>query len=592
MGLLERIVSTDFMPHGYCFLWLPEILWLHAVSDGLIALSYFAIPAALVILVLRRRGEVPFPWLFGLFAAFIVACGLTHVMGIWTIWRPDYGAAGLVKGATALVSVATAASLVPVLPRALALWGPRELELLVGARTAELAAGEARYRALVEAIGTVVWTTDPEGRVADMPGWRAITGQTGDEVRGWGWLDAVHPEDREATRAAWARAVATRGAYAVEYRVRDRGGAWRWYAVRGVPVPDGAGGVREWVGVCVDVDERRRAEADLRESEERYRVLVETSPDAVYLHQDGVVVLANPQAAAVLGARDPADLLGRPALSLVDEASLPLARERTARMTVPGARAGLAELTYRRLDGRPVPVEADAAAVLIGGRLAVQVAFRDIAERKAAQEHQRLLLAELSHRVKNTLAVVQGIAAQSLSGGRSLAEAREVLTKRLRALANAHTLLTASEWQGASLEALVAAELEPYEGRAEVAGGDVTLSPKEALTLSLVLHELATNAAKHGALSAPGGRVEVGWEVAGEAPARTLRLRWRERGGPPVPVPPSRRGFGRALVEQAVAYDLKGRGRLDFRPDGVAYELEAELGAGAAAAAASDAVAA
>jgi two-component sensor histidine kinase len=199
-----------------------------------------------------------------------------------------------------------------------------------------------------------------------------------------------------------------------------------------------------------------------------------------------------------------------------------------------------------------------------GGDVSLAVlTMRDVTTRKAAEERHRLLLAELSHRVKNTLAVVQGIANRSLSGERTLGEAREALAKRLRALANAHTLLTASEWRGASLRALAAAELDPYRGRVAMRGRDLALGPKAAQGLALILHELATNAAKHGALSVPEGRAELAWD-AGEA---VLRLTWREAGGPEVR-PPARRGFGRLLIEEAAVHDLAGRARLEFRRGG------------------------
>ena len=129
------------MPHGYCYLWVPEILWLHVVSDALIALAYFAIPITLVVFAARRR-ELPFPWLFLLFATFIICCGTTHLMEIWTVWNPDYGAAGLVKAVCAFFSVATAAAMIPVVPKALALRGPRELEA-VNLRLAEEAGRHA-----------------------------------------------------------------------------------------------------------------------------------------------------------------------------------------------------------------------------------------------------------------------------------------------------------------------------------------------------------------------------------------------------------------------------------------------------------------
>ncbi len=604
MSYLQRILSADFAPHGFCFLWLPEILWLHVISDALIALAYFAIPTALLLLAWRRR-ELPFPWLFVMFAAFITACGLTHLIGIWTMWQPDYGAEGLLKAACAVISLGTAAFLIPVLSKALALRSPRELEAVnlpladevdrhrttsnelahahaelearVEERTAELAASEARYRALVEAIASVVWTTDARGMIADSPDWRALTGQSVSEIRGMGWLEALHREDRGPARAAWQAALAGGRPYNVEYRLRLKDGSWRWYNARSVPVRDEHGIVREWVGVCIDIDERKRAEAALRESEARYRALIETSPDAVYVHQAGSIVLANRQAAALLGAASADELVGRDAEEIVDQGSRELARARAARLAAPGMENELTELTFRRFDGECLPGEVASAAVLVGGRPAILVVVRDITARKRAEQHQQLLLQELSHRVKNTLAVVQSIASRSFGHGRSLAEARQAFFRRLQALAHAHTLLTASNWEGASLKELVEAELRPYAGRAEITGRDIRLTPKETLTLSLVLHELATNAAKHGALSVPQGRVTIGWDLARSRQGMGLHLNWHEQDGPAVR-PPERHGFGTVLVEQAVAYDLQGRARLDFEPSGLRYELEAALG--------------
>ena len=174
--------------------------------------------------------------------------------------------------------------------------------------------------------------------------------------------------------------------------------------------------------------------------------------------------------------------------------------------------------------------------------------------------------------MKNTLAVVQGIANQSVAGERTLVEAREAFLSRLQALASAHGLLTRGEWRGAGLMALATAELEPYGDRAQVTGDDVELAPGAVLTMGMVLHELATNAAKHGALSAPDGRVELSWTRADG----TLHLLWREEGGPSV-CTPTRHGFGRQLIERAVAHDLRGQAQIDFAPEGLSYRLRAPL---------------
>ena len=208
------------------------------------------------------------------------------------------------------------------------------------------------------------------------------------------------------------------------------------------------------------------------------------------------------------------------------------------------------------------------------GQTWIVVAHENITERKLAEKRQHLLFQELSHRIKNLLSVVGSIASQSLSGNRTLDEARAAFLSRLRALSNTHDLLAGRQSTG--LRALVESELKPYGKRVTMRGDDLALSPKAAQMLGLALHELATNAAKYGALSEPDGRIEIAWEITAGAPDRMWRLAWQEHGGP-GPCPPKRHGFGRMLIETAVPYDLKGRAQLDFPPEGVRYELQASL---------------
>jgi PAS domain S-box-containing protein len=209
----------------------------------------------------------------------------------------------------------------------------------------------------------------------------------------------------------------------------------------------------------------------------------------------------------------------------------------------------------------------------------VAITLTDITDRKSADARQRLLVNELNHRVKNTLATVQAIAAQSLRGPDVSAEARERFTARLLALARANDVLVQDAWTGASL-ASVAAEMAGPHGGAEriaVGGPAVLLSPQSATAMALGLHELATNAAKYGALSTPEGRVSLSWTLEGEGLARRLRLTWRETGGPEIrtPGPP---GFGSRLIERGLASELRANVRLMYEPSGLVFQLSAPLG--------------
>ena len=236
------------------------------------------------------------------------------------------------------------------------------------------------------------------------------------------------------------------------------------------------------------------------------------------------------------------------------------------------------EVFFHR-NGDPIHVACSNAPIIRDGQMigAVLIAV-DITERKRIEEHQRVLLNELNHRVKNTLATVQSIVAHSLRGTSTISEARSAIEHRLIALSRAHDVLTRESWDGADLSDIVAEAFEPYESdahRFQCHGPPVRLSPSAALAAAMALHELCTNAIKYGALSNDTGTVHLTWRIDDSNGAR-LHLRWEEQGGPPV-VPPSRRGFGTRLIERTLAQDLRGTVNLDFAPTGVVCTLTSSL---------------
>lgn len=211
----------------------------------------------------------------------------------------------------------------------------------------------------------------------------------------------------------------------------------------------------------------------------------------------------------------------------------------------------------------------DGSARLIG-------VLQDITERQLGEQHRAALLAELDHRVKNVLAAVQSLASQSARKTTSLDSFLKTFSGRLKAMASAHELLTATRWRGASLGDIAAAELGGLApGQARWEGPRIVLTPRAANALSLALHELASNAVKFGALSVDSGRVQVSWRERGQG---GFALEWAEHGGPPV-APPKRAGFGATLLEQVTARELGGQVRVDFHRDGVRAHIEGDAGA-------------
>lgn len=220
----------------------------------------------------------------------------------------------------------------------------------------------------------------------------------------------------------------------------------------------------------------------------------------------------------------------------------------------------------------------DDAANIIGTIIEV----RDITEEKAAAERQRLLINELNHRVKNTLATVQSIAAQTFRG-QTDQDARAVFNARMAALSNAHNVLVADNWESASLRSVIERALAPHllaevdAERFQLEGVDARLHPKVAVTLAMALHELMTNAAKYGALSVPEGRVRVVWLLHDLDDGRQqLDLTWQERGGPTVNAP-TRQGFGTRLIERQLPMEFDGTASINYDAEGVRCELHIPL---------------
>ncbi len=320
---------------------------------------------------------------------------------------------------------------------------------------ADLRQSEERYRALVMAISSVVWTTDPDGALRDPGHWCALTGQTPEQSAGWGWLNAIHPDDRQAARQVLASAIRERALINQSFRLRNRNGRYRWYSARGVPVFNADHTVREWVGVCFDIDEQ-----------------------------------------------------------------------------------------------------------------------------KSAETGQQLLMAELDHRVRNILTTVQSMVSLTAPNVIAKEEYADLLRGRIAAMARTHSLLSWRAWNGATVVEILQDELAPFARNTGVISmeGDpeLELRPKDVLDFAMVVHELTANAVRYGALSLPEGQVSVSWSVEGNDGGAMLRFVWRECNGPPVKAR-MYRGFGSRLIERVFNRGAARRALFDFDPDGLTCTLTMPL---------------
>lgn len=323
---------------------------------------------------------------------------------------------------------------------------------------AALRESEEQQRLLIELVPALLWATDAGGESVTVNGsWCSYTGQSWEETQAFGWLEAIHPDDLDAARAAFAHAYATGEPLERQQRIRDAEGAYRWHLVRHVPVRAENGAITRWFGAAIDIHD---------------------------LHE--------------------------------------------------------------------------------------------------LQQHQRLLVAELQHRVRNILTVIRLTFVRSMEQGDDLEDMTRHFRGRLDAMARTQVLLSRTPNRSAQLEDLIRDELLSVGATEETGvtldGPEIALDGKVAESLGMALHELTTNALKYGALGRPGGRLHVRWDIhIGESGRRTLRLVWQEAGVPAVSVHPSREGFGRELIEEALPYRIKAETRLEFKGGGVRCSIAVPL---------------
>lgn len=425
---------------------------------------------------------------------------------------------------------------------------------------------------LLEALPIAVYTTDAAGRITgynkaavDLWGTRPDPGTT---CASWQlyWPDGAQmPHDQCPMTVALRENRPIRG---VEALLEQPDGTRVPFLAYPSPVRDEAGALIGAVNVLVDISGRKRAE----ETELQLVSIVENSDDAIASKNlNGVVTSWNRGAERLFG-YTAEEIVGESITILLpedrrDEEATILDRLRR------GERVDHYETVRRRKDGTLVDISLTVSPIknAAGRIIGASKIARDITERRRAEQKERLLAREVDHRAKNVLAVVQAIV--RLTRADSAAEYVERLSGRLAALARAHTLMSESRWVGTRLTRMIEEEFAAFrtgdDRRVRISGPELTVTTDVVQSLAMVLHELATNAAKYGALSAPAGRVGITWSWDDDA---HLVLQWTETGGPAVQEP-RRRGFGTALIETTVGGQLGGTVSFDWATQGLVCRI-------------------
>lgn len=448
----------------------------------------------------------------------------------------------------------------------------------------ELRLSEARFKTFAQAMPNQVWSATPDGQLD----WfndqvYSYSGLRFEDLAGSKWAQMVHADDIGPAAALWAQALATGTSYQTQFRLRRADGSSRWHLGRALPIRDEAGSITRWVGTNTDIDDQKVVAAQLEETERRAEFAINAADIGTWDFDPRTGILGWDNRCYELFGLTPGTPVSFEVFLSGVHPEDRAATEKACSDSMDPDGTHVYDIEYRTIglhDGVERWVSAK-GRTLFENNVATRFigTIRDISELKHAEAQQRLLTLELEHRIKNTLAMVAAIANQTFRTAATKEEARTVLNARLHALNQAHDILTRSSWTAASMSTVIEGALAPHrsgEGRIRTSGPAVDLTPKQALSLALALHELATNATKYGALSVPQGTIAVTWECTLLNGVPVLNFQWRESGGPVV-APPTRRGFGSRLIEGSLSSDFGGSAKIDYLPEGLACRFETRL---------------
>jgi PAS domain S-box-containing protein len=598
MYLLE---TGLFIPHGHCYLWKPELIGLHLFSDA-IALSYYSIPLTLFYFVWRQR-DLPFTWIFLLFSAFIVACGTTHLLEIWTLWHPTYWLSGLIKLLTAFVSGATAILLVPLVPKALALPSPAELKLankalqreITERQQAELAIqqSEARYRAIVEDQTELIVRFQPDGILTFVnDAYCRYFGIEREMLVGHQYEPIIFADDRETVAQQIHLIESGSPTVTIENRVVV-GGEVRWTQWVNRAFFDEQGNLSEVQAVGRDIHKLKQAEEALRQSDRRFRAIFNTMFQFIgLLTPEGILLEANQTALEFAGLTHE-DVINRPfwearwwTVSSETQAHLKAAIAQAAtgqfiryQVEVLGAGDATATIDFSL---KPIHDEAGQVVLLIPEG-------RDISQQKQATEQlqatlkeKEVLLKEIHHRVKNNLGIVDGLLQMQSRRSQSteIIETLKESQNRIASIALVHEKLYRSRDLASidfsqyipDLTAHLFASYNTHSNHIKLVTqlDDISLDIDTAIPCGLIINELVSNALKYAFPNGHVGEVDVKFykDVDG---AITLVVKDNGVGLPENFELKQTKTLGMKLV-QGLVKQLKGRLEIDSQ-QGTAFRI-------------------
>jgi PAS domain S-box-containing protein len=395
------------------------------------------------------------------------------------------------------------------------------------------------------------------------------------------WSGPEHEKARQAVETAL-----TGGTAHFQGPTPTAKGTPKWWDVAVTPIRGADGEVEKLFSVSRDITATKEAEEALRQSQRRLNAVLNNASVSIFLMDDRQHCVYMNAAAEKLTGYTLAEVMGHPLHDVIhhthpDGSHFPL-EECPIDRAFPEEHQVQGEEVFVHKNGSFYPVAFTASPIQdeSGRTIGTIIEVRDISAEKKAQEHQRLLINELNHRVKNTLATVQSITSQTLRNAATARDARDALEGRLLALSRTHDVLTRENWESAELREIIEQAVEPYRGQGEdrfhLEGPWVRLPPRMALALAMALQELATNAVKYGALSNATGMIRINWKVDNLQSPACLHLQWEESEGPAV-VAPTRRGFGTRLIERSLAQDLDGDVQIEFVPAGVVCTVDAPI---------------